>query len=108
MGKNITRRNFIKRGAALAASSSVWNTGFSKISEAVVNSDFTNKHIDIAVTIGDGYFENTIKAIKILGGMIKFVPKNSSMLLLGNVWRVPGTFTKPDIFRATARMCWEA
>lgn len=105
MGNMITRRNFIKKSAALGAATSISTTGFSNIIERVINS---GKNIDIAVTIGSDYFKNTKKAIEILGGMSKYVPKNSSVLLLGNVWRVPGTFIKPDVFRAIARMCWDA
>ena len=105
MRNKITRRNFIKKGAALGASTSIGTTSLSNIIEATVN---PNKNIDIAVTIGRDYYENTKKAIEILDGMSKYVPKNSSVLLLGNVWRVPGTFTKPDIFRAIARLCWDA
>jgi uncharacterized protein (DUF362 family) len=105
MSNKITRRNFIKRSAALGVSTSIGTTGLSNILKAPVTPD---KNIDIAVTIGSNYFENTKKAIEILGGMKKYVFKNSTVLLLGNVWRVPGTFTKPDIFRAIARMCWDA
>jgi len=105
MSNKITRRNFIKKGAALGASSSIGTTGLSDIIESTVS---PIKNIDVAVTNGSDYFENTKKAIELLGGMSKYVPKNSSVLLLGNVWRVPGTFTKPDIFRAVARMCWDA
>ena len=105
MYKKITRRNFIKKSAVLGASTSIGNTSFSNIIKAAGD---TNRNIDVAVTMGSDYFENTKKAIEILGGMSKYVPKNSSVLLLGNVWRVPGTFTKPDIFRAVARMCWDA
>lgn len=108
MSNRITRRDFMKKGAALGASTSIGTSGLSKIIEAAVDPHFTNKNIDVAVTIGNDYFESTKKAIEILGGISKYVPKNSSVLLLGNVWRVPGTFTKPDIFRAIARMCWEA
>ena len=108
MSNKITRRYFIKKGVALGASTSIGASGLSNIIEAAVNPNFLNKNIDVAVTIGSDYFENTKKAIEILGGMSKYVPKNSSVLLLGNVWRTPGTYIKPDIFRSVARMCRDA
>lgn len=108
MKKKITRRNFIKESAAFSVSTSLVTSGLSNIMEDAEKKNFPHKNIDVAVTIGGDYFENTKKAIEILGGMSKFVPKNSSVLLLGNVWRVPGTYTKPDIFRAIARMCRDA
>lgn len=108
MNNKITRRNFIKRGAAFGVSTSIGTSGLSNIIEDAVNPNFPHKNIDVAVTVGRDYFENTKKAIEILGGMSKYVPKNSSVLLLGNVWRIPGTYTKPDIFRAIARMCRDA
>ena len=108
MSNEITRRNFIKKGAALGAATSIGTTGLSNIIEPAVNPNFPKNHIEVAVTTGTDYFENTKKAIEILGGMSTYVPNNSSVLLLGNVWRVPGTFIKPDIFRAVARMCWDA
>jgi uncharacterized protein (DUF362 family) len=102
-----TRRNFIKKGAVLGASS-IGTTVLSKLLNAAVQPGSPRKYIDVAVATGNDYFENTKRVIEILGGMSKYVPKNSSVLLLGNVWRVPGTFTKPDIFRAVAQMCWNA
>ena len=108
MSNKITRRNFFKKSAAMGIATSIGTSGLSNIIDAAMNPNFPNKQIDVAVTIGSDYLENTKKAIEILGGMSKYVPNNSSVLLLGNVWRVPGTFTKPDIFRAIARMCWDA
>ena len=108
MKYKITRRNFIKRGAALGVSASIGTSGISRIIEDVVNPVPEQNSIDVAVATGADYFESTKKAVDIFGGMSTFVPKNSSVLLLGNVWRIPGTYTKPGIFRAIAQMCWEA
>jgi uncharacterized protein (DUF362 family) len=109
MNNKITRRNFIKKSAAIGVATSIGTSGLSNIIEDVVNPNFPRKDIEVAVTFSSDYFESTKKAIEILGGMSKFVPKNSSVLLLGNVpGRIPGTYTKPDIFRAIARMCQDA
>ena len=108
MSHKITRRNFIRKSAAFGVSTSFVTSGLSNIVEDAVNPNLSNKSIDVAVTVSSDYFEGTKKSIEIFGGMSKFVPKNSRVLLLGNVWRTPGTYTKPDIFRAIARMCREA
>jgi uncharacterized protein (DUF362 family) len=74
-------------------------------------SDFKLKdqNIDMVVVKGDDYFKNTKKAVEALGGMKKFVPKNSKVALLPNVQsHHPGTFTKAEILRATIQMCKEA
>lgn len=58
---------------------------------------------------GEEYFENTIEAVMQLGGMKKFVPKNSRVALLPNVQRNnPGVFTSPAILRAVIQMCKKA
>ena len=108
MTNKITRRHFIKGSAAFGMSASIGNAGLANIIKGAVSPIAPNNGIDVAVTTGKDYFESTKKTIEILGGMSKFVPKHSRVLLLGNVWRTPGTYTKPDIFRAVARMCREA
>ena len=108
MDKKISRRNFFKSGLVLGTLSSFETTFLSKILHGAVKTNILNKDIEVAVASGDNYFENTKQTIEILGGINKFVPKNSRVLLLGNVWRAPGTFTKPEIFRAVAQMCNEA
>ncbi|MGB8953294.1 MAG: DUF362 domain-containing protein [Candidatus Aminicenantales bacterium] len=65
--------------------------------------------VDMAVVSGGDYFKNTVEAVKLLGGMEKFVPKNSRVSILANVQsRHPGTYTKPEIVRAVIRMCKNA
>ncbi|MBN1224460.1 MAG: DUF362 domain-containing protein, partial [Candidatus Aminicenantes bacterium] len=55
------------------------------------------------------YCRCTVKAIELLGGMEKFIPKDSRVAILPNVQRWhPGTFTKPDIVRAVVQMCRKA
>ncbi len=109
MKKKITRRNFIKGSAAFGVSTSIGTSELSNIIEDVVSPIRSQKNIDVAVTVGRDYFKSTNRAIDMVGGMSKFVPKDSSVLLLGNVpSRTPGTYTKPDIFRAIALMCRDA
>jgi uncharacterized protein (DUF362 family) len=70
---------------------------------------YSQDNLDIAVTVGTDYYQNTVKAVELLGGIKKFVPKNAKVALLPNVQRWhPGTFTKPEMVRAVVKMCKEA
>lgn len=102
MSTRITRRSFIKTGAALGASTLVGSNFLSKLA-------YGKGKVDISIVKGQDYFKNTIEAVKQLGGMKKFVPKNSKVALLPNVQRNnPGVFTKPEILRAVIQMCKNA
>ena len=102
MSQKIPRRSFIKTSAAISASSLI---GSSFLTTLV----YGKGTVDISIVKGGNYFENTIKAVEQLGGMKKFVPKNSKVALLPNVQRNnPGTYTKPEILRAVIQMCKKA
>jgi uncharacterized protein (DUF362 family) len=102
MTKEISRRSFMKQSAAIGVTSVV-------ASATYPNLVFGNKPIDVSVVKGDDYLMNTKKAVGILGGMERFVPKNSKVAILANPQRHnPGAFTKPEIVDATIQMCKEA
>ncbi len=91
MTKEINRRQFIRKSAAISVSSVLG-------SNLAANITFSDKTIDMVVVKGQNYFKNTKKAVESLGGMEKFVPKNSKVALLPNPQsNNPGTFTKPEI-----------
>jgi uncharacterized protein (DUF362 family) len=99
MSEKITRRSFIKKSATIGVSSVLG-------SSLVPNITLSNETIDMAVVKEHNYFENTKKAVDLLGGMEKFVPKNSKVAILPNPQsNNPGTFTKPEIVRAAIQMC---
>ena len=99
MSKIIKRRDFMKTGTAIGLGATV---GHKIIPEILLGSET----IDIAVAKGSDYFQNTIKAVEMLGGMKKFVPKGSKVVLLPNPQsNNPGTYTKPEIVRAAVKMC---
>ncbi len=59
----------------------------------------------IAVASGPDYGRGALKAVELLGGMGRFVPKGSSVAVLANAQsRHPGTFTGPEVLRAVIRM----
>jgi len=99
MSEKITRRSFIKKSATIGVSSVLG-------SSLVPDIPLSDETIDLAVVKGQNYFENTKKAVELLGGIEKFVPKNSTVALLPNPQsNNPGTFTKPEIVRAAIQMC---
>ncbi len=102
MSKEINRRDFIKTSAAIGAGSVLAGTlipGIASSSEA----------IDVGVVKGPDYSANAKKAVELLGGMKKFVPRNSKVAILANPQRNnPGAYTNPEIVRAAIQMCKEA
>lgn len=103
MKDNITRRKFIKQtskaGAAVAAVSAI--PGLSSCT--MFNT------ADISVVNGENYFENTIEAMKLIGGMEKFVPKGSKVgLLINSDFDVLGAYVNPDISIAAIKMIADA
>jgi uncharacterized protein (DUF362 family) len=102
MSEKITRRSFIKKSSAVGVSAILGSTLVSDIG-------CRYEPIDIAVAKGENYLKNTKKAVELLGGMGKFVPKNSKVAILANPQRNnPGAYTKPEIVRAAIQMCKEA
>ena len=70
---------------------------------------FADVNVDIAAVKGTDYFKNTIKAVEILGGMPKFVSKQSNVgLLINSPWKYPGSYVNPEITLAVIRMCLDA
>jgi uncharacterized protein (DUF362 family) len=101
MSKEINRRQFIKKSTAIGVSSVLGNTFMQDIA-------LSNSSIDIAVVKGPDYLTNAKKALELLGGMQRFVPKGSKVALLPNPQsNNPGTHTKPEIVRAAIQMCKE-
>jgi len=63
----------------------------------------------VGVGMGGDYGASTLKAVQLLGGIKKFVPKGAKVALLPNVQsRHPGSYTKPEILRAVIQMCRKA
>lgn len=102
MSKEISRRSFMKKSAAIGVTSVIGSTVFPDFI-------YGENTIDVSVVKGDNYLRSTKKAIELLGGMEKFVSKNSKVAILANPQRNnPGAFTKPEIVRAAIQMCKEA
>lgn len=96
MCKNITRRSFLK------------NTGKAGIAVAgasVLSScSLFDPPADIAVVQGNDYFNNTIKAIELIGGIKKYIPEGSKVgLLINSDFEIFGTYVNPDIAIAVVK-----
>jgi len=99
--KKISRRKFIHQSgiAGAAIASSAFLPGFSMGSSAT----------DISVINGLDYYNNTIRAIELIGGMNKFVPQGSSVgLLINSDFEHHGAFVHPDIAIAVLNMVMKA
>jgi len=109
MAKKIGRRGFLEKSAKIGLAAA--------FGESLVPAFFTGsglsvagkEKIDIAAVKGSDYLNNTIRAVELLGGMEKFVPKASKVAILANTQsKHPGTYTNPEIVRAVIRMCKKA
>ena len=99
MSDKITRRSFIKKTTAIGV-----GTVFA--GKLDIGKASGTEIVDLSVVKGQNYFANTKKAIELLGGMEKFVPKKAKVAILANVQsNNPGTYTKPEIVRAAIQMC---
>ena len=108
MPKNISRRNFIKGSARIGFSTALGGMLLSKAPKAFSFLE-ESELVDVSVVHSGNTYQSTHKAVEVLGGMQKFVPKGSKVALLPNVQRWhPGTFTKPEIVRAVIQMCKQA
>jgi len=109
VGKKIRRRDFLEKSAKVGLSAAFGGSLISPFFHGSCSTVSKREKIDIAVVSGSDYLNSAVKAVNLLGGMEKFVPKNSRVAILPNTQsRHPGTYTKPEIIRAVIRMCKEA
>jgi len=102
MGHKLTRRSFIKTSGAIGVHTFL---GSPLIPGLVSGSE----NVDLAIVKGKDYFQNTKQVITILGGIDRYVTRGAKVALLPNPsGSNPGSFTKPEIVRATIQLCKEA
>ncbi len=105
MSDSISRRNFIKGSTVLGASSLLIGSPLKWMQGAA----YAESDLDIAVANGGNVFNNTMAAVRQLGGMDKFVNGQTRVgLLINSSWRHPGSYVNPDIALAVVRMCHDA
>ena len=109
MAKKIDRRTFIKKSTGLGFSALVGSSLLPRICKGVSNEALASSKLDIGVVKGENYFNNTVEAVKLLGGMKKFVSRNSKTgILINSSFKNPGTYVNPAIVLAAISMCNDA
>jgi len=103
--KEFNRRSFIRSsglaGSGAILASSIFPQKFFGLTK--------RKQVDLSIVNGENYFDNTIKAVELLGGIKKFVPKRSKVgLLINSDFEIFATYTNPDVSIAVAKMCFDA
>jgi uncharacterized protein (DUF362 family) len=107
MAMKIGRREFFKKSAQAGLALAV-GRGLAAGAKPA-GAGLAAKAAVVAVGIGADYEKAALKAVELLGGIKKFVPKNARVALLPNVQsRHPGSFTKPEILRAVIKLCKKA
>ena len=108
--KGISRRSFIKKGTLLGASSIIAGSQLGGImTRLALAAPSQNPAPDLASVQGADAYANTIQAVAMLGGMGRFVSKQSKVaLLINSNQNNPGAYVKPDIVLAVIRLCLDA
>jgi uncharacterized protein (DUF362 family) len=98
----LDRRTVVGGGVALGAAALLGSTS----SEAKA-ADFP----DVVSVEGPDAFASALRAVDALGGIGRFVPRGAKVGLLINgpkFWRLEGSFTRPELALAVAKLCLDA
>ncbi len=99
------RRSFIKNTAATGAVAFFGST----LAGCKILAGKAERPADISVVNGTGYFENTRKAVDVLGGMKRFVPEGSKVgVLINSGFDTKGAYVNPDVSLSAINMCLES
>lgn len=105
MKNQFNRREFLKQSAAIGAAAAVSSLPI----PSVLFGKSLNTGNTISVVNGTNYFQNTFKALEMLGGINKFVQKGKTVgLLINSPFKRRAACTNPDVSLAVLKMCFEA
>jgi uncharacterized protein (DUF362 family) len=106
VNRKLNRRDFIKKGVGTGAAA-ILGGGFIRLRSTVRPGGSPKPtYPDLAVVSGVDYLASASRAVGLIGGMGRFVPRNARVAILPNSQSShPGTFTKLEIVRAVIRMC---
>ena len=108
MARQISRRSFL-RSSALASSSVFVAHPFGALLSRPPDPSHRLNLPDLAVVSGSNYYDATLRAVQLLGGMTRFVPRGARVgLLVNSRFTKPGTYVKPQITLAVIAMCHQA
>jgi len=107
MKDGITRRRFIKGSAALGASATIGGSLIGSLADSALASE--SSAIGLAAVTGpDGYL-NTMSAVEAIGGISRFVPSGSTVIINANTaFKHRGSIVEPNVLLATLELCAEA
>lgn len=107
MKKAIERREFLLQSFRMGVSVSLAGAVLPDFLRTFPTSE--KETFDIAAVSGDDYGKCAAGAVELVGGIERFVAKNSRVALLPNVQSShPGTFTNPEVVRTAIRLCRKA
>ncbi|MEW6266792.1 MAG: DUF362 domain-containing protein [Thermodesulfobacteriota bacterium] len=107
MKHELSRRLFLKYSAA--AGSVIGSSLLSGLTGLRLLEAHAAPASALAVAKSQDYFKNTIKAVDLLGGMGRFVPRQAKVgLLVNNPFTNIGAHVNPDVTLALVKMCFEA
>lgn len=107
MTRDRTRRWFLRTGTAAGVSVGL---GAPVIRELLSPSPaLAADNSDLAAVTGSDSFANTVAAVDKIGGMSRFVNKNSRVVVNANTsFKLPGSNVEPAVVLATLKMCLDA
>ncbi|MEZ5357529.1 MAG: DUF362 domain-containing protein [Candidatus Zixiibacteriota bacterium] len=109
MPKKISRRSFIKSSATLGAATVLGAGSLAHFVDGAVSSAFAADAVDICAVKGSMPFIATQKAIEKIGGIDKYITKNSVVGVLANAVRnTKGANVNPDTLLAVIDYCYMA
>lgn len=104
MSYKFTRRSFIKKTSTLGVATLAGSYLLPDLLLAAAEPG-----LDIASITGKDFYKNTVEAVKMLGGMKKFVAEGARVAILPNaVGKYPATSVNPKVMLAVIEMCFEA
>lgn len=107
MKKGMTRRRFISNSVAAGAAATVGGGFLGEFISPVVAEEAGLAGL-AAVTGPDG-FANTIAAVKAVGGMARFVPEGSKVIINANTaFKHRGSIVDPGVLLAILKLCADA
>jgi uncharacterized protein (DUF362 family) len=107
MSTKLTRRSFLKGGAVLGTSVAVGGSFFGRFADAADAKQPASAAL--AAIKGPDPFANTMAALDGLGGILRFVPKGSTVVINANTaFKHRGSIVDPSVLLAVVAACERA
>ena len=108
MASHISRRSFLRYSTLTGTALLAANAGGGFLPRSLGTST-RPAAADLAVVSGSNYYDATVRAVELMGGMSRFVHPGARVgLLVNSRYTKPGTFVKPQITLAVITMCRQA